>query len=276
MAGGQAEFIRVPIADVNLLKVPPESEYPDEKLLFLSDILATAWYANELVETRENDVVAIWGAGPVGLLAAQCAFARGARRVILVDEQAYRLDFAKRILPKVETVNFAKDSSGSAGEKQVLELCKDEPAGGPDACIECVGMHYAHSFAHRLEMSVGLETDTPEALNAAIYACKKGGRIGVIGVYVGICNRFNFGNLMEKCINLHAGVVPLQKYWKQLLEMIRQGKLDPSVIITHRMNLDEAAKAYEMFNNKSDNCVKIILRPSPRGSAGSGTSTAGK
>lgn len=261
--GGQADFVRVPFADVNCLKVPSEAEISDDKLVLLSDILCTAWYGTELAEVGHGDVIAIWGAGPVGLLAAQCSFARGARRVIIVDEMTYRLEFAKKILPKIETVNFSEDHTSTAGEKLVLELCKSEPARAPDACIECVGMHYAHSFLHQVEMAVGMETDTPEALNAAIFACKKGGRIAAIGAYVGMANHFNIGALMEKCISLKTGQIPVQKYWSQLLGKIQSGELDPSVIITHKMSLDDAPKAYQLFNEKLDNAIKVVFTPAP-------------
>jgi threonine dehydrogenase-like Zn-dependent dehydrogenase len=257
--GGQAEFLRVPFGDVNCLKVPPQTELPDEKVLFLSDILPTAWHGTELARVQEGDVVAIWGAGPVGLLTAQCAFARGAKRVIIVDNQEYRLDFAKKILPKIETVDFSQYSTSTAGEKRVLELCQTEPAGAPDCCVDCVGMHYAHSTVHKLEMAVGMETDSPEALNACIMACRKGGRIAGIGAYAGLCNHFNIGAFMEKCLEMRSGQTPVQKYWKELLEKVRTGKLDPSVVITHRMPLKDAAKAYQIFDNKDDNVIKIVL-----------------
>jgi threonine dehydrogenase-like Zn-dependent dehydrogenase len=135
---------------------------------------------------------------PVGILTAQCAFYRGAKRVIIVDEVAYRLEFCKKLMPKIETVDLSKDKTSSSGEKKVLELCQNEPFGAPDCCIECVGMHYAHSMVHRMEMSVGLETDSPEALNSAILACRKGGRIGGIGAYAGMVNHFMLGAFMEK------------------------------------------------------------------------------
>jgi len=255
--GGQAEYIRVPFGDVNCLLLPSADELPDEKVLFLSDILPTAWNANELAEVGRDDVVAIWGAGPVGLLAAQCAFARGARRVIMVDNQAYRLDFAKKILKGVETVNF----SSEAAEKQILRLCKDEPAGAPDCAIEAVGMHYANSYLHRVEMALGLETDSPEALNSAIVAVRKGGRIAAIGAYAGFANHFHIGAFMEKGLSMRSGQTPVQKWWRELLDRVRRGELDPSVIITHHLPLSEAANAYKMFNEKTDNVIKVVLHP---------------
>jgi len=257
IAGGQAEYFRIPLADVNCLRVP--SDMPDDKVLFLSDILPTAWHGNELAEVGRNDVVAIWGAGPVGILTAQCAFNRGARRVILVDNVPYRLDFASKVLPKVETVNFA--SGRDTAEKQIQQLCRDEPAGAPDAVIECVGMHYTNSFLHRVEMALGLETDSPEAFNAAITAVKKGGRIAVIGAYGGYANHVLLGAIMEKGLRIASGQTPVQKYWKLLLDKVRNNELDPSVIITHHMKLQDAARAYEMFDVKSDEVIKIVLQP---------------
>jgi len=258
--GGQAEYLRIPFADLNTLVLPPESELADEKVLFLSDVLSTAWHATELAEVEPGDVVAIWGAGPVGQLTAQCAFARGAKRVILVDNIKYRLDAAKQIMPKLETVNFDK-AAGTSGEERVLELCQNEPAGAPDCCIDCVGMHYAHTMMHRAEMATGLETDSPETVNACIFAVRKGGRVAVIGAYAGLCNHFNIGALMEKCLVVRSGQTPVQKYWKHLLELIKAKKLDPSVIVSHHMPLEQAAEAYKMFNEKTDDVVKVILKP---------------
>jgi threonine dehydrogenase-like Zn-dependent dehydrogenase len=261
IAGGQAEYFRVPFADINCLKLPPQSELPDDKVLFLSDILPTAWHGNELASVGQGDVVAIWGSGPVGILSAQCAFARGAKRVIIVDNIEYRLDFAKELMPKIETVDFSKSSTSTAGERQVLDLCQNEPAGAPDCCIECVGMHYAHSMVHRVEMAMGLETDSPEALNAAIFACRKGGRVAAIGAYGGYCNHFNIGAFMEKCLSMRSGQTPVQHYWKELLGKVQRGELDPSVVITHHMSLRDAPKAYQIFNDKMDNVIKIVLKP---------------
>jgi threonine dehydrogenase-like Zn-dependent dehydrogenase len=259
-SGGQAEYLRVPFADVNCLVLPNESEMPDEKVLFLSDILPTAWHGCELAKVGQGDVVAIWGSGPVGILTAQCAFARGARRVILVEKIAYRLEFAKRAVKGIETV----DASKEAGENQVLQLCRDEPAGAPDCVIECVGMHYAHSAVHRMEMATGLETDSPEALNAALVAVRKGGRVGVIGAYGGFANHFNLGALMEKSLFIATGQCPVQNYWKELLEKVKRNELNPSVVVTHHLPLNEAPNAYKMFDDKTDEVIKVVLHPGTR------------
>jgi threonine dehydrogenase-like Zn-dependent dehydrogenase len=259
-AGGQAEYLRVPFADVNCLVVPNASDFPDERVLFLSDILPTAWHGCELAQVGHGDVVAIWGAGPVGILTAQCAFARGARRVIIVDKIQYRLEFAKKAVKGLEAV----DATKTAGETQVLELCKNEPAGAPDCVIECVGMHYAHAAIHKVEMKMGMETDSPEALNACIYAVRKGGRVGVIGAYGGLANHVNLGALMEKSLFIATGQCPVQKYWKDLLERIKRNELNPKVVITHHVPLDDAANAYKMFNEKSDEVIKVVLHPGSR------------
>jgi len=258
-AGGQAEYLRVPFADVNCLSLPSEQELPDDKVLFLSDILPTAWHGCELAAIGSGDVVAIWGAGPVGILTAQCAFARGARRVIIVDKIDYRLEFARKTIKGIETVDSS--SGNDAGELKVLELCKDEPAGAPDAVVECCGMHYAHSHIHRFEMSLGLETDSPEALNAAIVAVRKGGRVAVIGAYGGFANHFNLGAMMEKCLEVRTGQTPVQRYWKDLLEKVKRNELDPAIVITHHVPLADAARAYEVFNEKLDDVIKVVLVP---------------
>jgi threonine dehydrogenase-like Zn-dependent dehydrogenase len=262
-AGGQSEYLRVPFADVNCLVVPSqqESNLTDTQLLFLSDILPTAWHGNELAQVSPGDVVAIWGAGPVGILSAHCAFARGARRVILVDRVAYRLDYAKSKIPNLETVDFSK--ARDSGEAQVAELCKNELAGAPDCCIECVGMHYTNSLMHRVEMAIGLETDSPEALNACLVAVRKGGHVAAIGAYGGFANHFNIGALMEKGLTIGSGQTPVHRYWKDLLQRVINKELDPTIVVTHNMTLPEASKAYQMFNDKKDNVIKVVLHPQP-------------
>jgi threonine dehydrogenase-like Zn-dependent dehydrogenase len=180
--------------------------------------------------------------------------------VLIVDNVPYRLEYARRVVPKVETVDTS--SKNDPAEKQILALCRDEPAGAPDAVIECVGMHYANSFIHQFEMTVGLETDSPEALNSALVSVKKGGRVGVIGAYGGFCNHFNIGALMEKGLHIGTGQTPVHKYWKDLLEKVKRGELDPSIVVTHRLPLTQAAEAYQIFNDKQDNVIKVILSPS--------------
>ena len=257
--GGQAEFARVPLADVNCLKLPSESELPDDKVVLLSDVLSTAWHANELGRVAKGDSVAIWGAGPVGILAAHCAQVRGASRVVLIDQEDYRLQFAKEKLPGVETINFKTRKTLD----QLHELFVDEDKRyiGPDVVIEAVGFHYVNSFSHWFQMALKLETDPSEILNELIYAVRKGGRIAVVGVYAGVTNGFNIGAFMEKGLTMAAGQTPVQKYWKHLLGLIQDGTLHPEMIITHHVPLKNASEAYKMFNEKEDGCIKVVLKP---------------
>lgn len=249
--GGQAEYTRVPMADVNLLKVP--DDMPDEKVILLSDILPTAWHANELGEVGSGDNVAIWGSGPVGILAAHVAKVRGADKVFLIDEVDYRLEYAKNKLPYVKTINFKKE--------QVYNKLREELPFGPDVGIDAVGMHYAHSVLNKIEMATGLETDTPEVLNDVIYNVRKGGRVSIIGAYGGYINHFNLGAFMEKSQTMRGGQTPCQRYWPKLLSMIRNGELDPTIVITHQGPLDQAPHLYQIFNDKQDGCIKVVMHP---------------
>jgi threonine dehydrogenase-like Zn-dependent dehydrogenase len=258
--GGQAEYLRIPLADVNTLVIPMEYELPDEKVLFLSDILPTAWHGCELASVNKDDVVAILGAGPVGILTAQCAFVRGARRVILVDKVSYRLEYAETVMKGVEVITMSNEEDL---ENQMRELCKNEPAGAPDVVIECVGMHYANTYVHRFEMAIGMETDSPEAFNSAIMLVRKGGRVAVIGAYGGFANHVNLGALMEKGLTIASGQTPVHRYWKDLLERVKRNQLDPSIVVTHHLPLEDAARAYQVFNDKQEEVIKIILHPYP-------------
>jgi threonine dehydrogenase-like Zn-dependent dehydrogenase len=256
--GGQAQYVRVPFADVNALKVP--SNLPDDKVVLLSDILPTGWHATECGKVGEGDRVAIWGAGPVGILAAQCAHVRGASEVVLIDCQPDRLDFAKEKMPYVKTINF-KDGDVHDQLHQILGET------GPDVCLECVGFHYAKTKLHKLEMLMMLETDPSDILNELIRCCRKGGRIGVVGVYAGYCNHFNIGAFMEKGLSMSAGQTPVQKYWHHLLDLVKEGKLTPDMVITHHLPIDDAPKGYKMFNDKEDGCIKVVLKPNAAESA---------
>lgn len=259
--GGQAEYLRVPFADVNCLKVP--DSLTDEQVLFLSDILPTAWHGCELGEVHEGDNVAIWGAGPVGQLAAQCARHRGAKQVFLIDSVPYRLEFAKATLgADIHTINF-KDTN-------VIKTLKELTEEGPDVCIDCTGSHYATNLLHKVEYALQLELDTPEIVNECVEACRKGGRISVIAAYIGYVNHFNLGAFMEKQLTMRGGQTPCQKYWPTLLEKVKTGALDPTKIITHKLPLEEAADGYHVFNEKTDNCIKVVLYPGgvPAKSAG--------
>lgn len=253
--GGQAEFVRVPLADSNCLKVPEGMN--DLDVLFLTDILPTAWHANEMGEVHEGDVVAIWGAGPVGILAAHCAMYRKARRVILIDEIDYRLKHAQKVVPGVEIINYKEKATTTA----LKELTSNEPGRAPDVCIEAAGFHYSKSWLHTIETTLQLETDSGDILNEMIVACRKGGRISIVGVYAGYVNHFNIGAFMEKQLTMRGGQTPVQRYWPTLLPLVQSGTLKPSIVITHVLPLEDGAKGYELFNDKKDGCIKVVLQP---------------
>merc|ERR1712130_864767 len=245
-----AEYVRVPYADVNLLKVP--EHLPDEKVFSLADSLTTAWHANELGEVSEGKTVCIWGCGPVGLYTAMWAKFRKAARVISVDCVPERLEMANSL--GCETVNFA--------EVNVLDTIREMIPGGPDICIEAVGFRYPKSILHKVERAIRLETDAPDILTECITLVRKGGNVAIIGDYYGLANHFPVGMLFEKGITLRAGIVPVQKYWKELLQYIDEGKVDPSNIVTHHMSLEDIAQAYKMFDLKENGAIKVIIHPS--------------
>eukprot|EP01125_Pyxidicula_operculata_P009882 TRINITY_DN3250_c0_g1_i3.p1 TRINITY_DN3250_c0_g1~~TRINITY_DN3250_c0_g1_i3.p1 ORF type:complete len:357 (-),score=40.64 TRINITY_DN3250_c0_g1_i3:283-1353(-) len=197
--GGQAEYIRVPFGDVNCLQIP--KDLPDEKFLFLSDVLCTAWHACELGNVSKGDTVAIWGCGPIGLTAAVWSKIRGASKIIVIDSIQYRLDMA-RSQTDCDVINF---SDGTDVRKAVLDLIP----GGPNVCIDAVGFRYAKSITHRLEKLVRAETDAIDSLSEAIYACRKGGRVVMIGDYIGLANHFPVGPAMEKGLTLVGSQVPV-------------------------------------------------------------------
>ncbi|GAB2455297.1 zinc-dependent alcohol dehydrogenase [Streptosporangium sandarakinum] len=252
-AGGQAEYARVPFADVGPIKV--EDGLPDEKVLFLSDILPTGWMGAEMCDIKPGDVIAIWGAGPVGQLAAVSARLMGAERVICIDRLPYRLHHAERA--GAETLNYE--------EVDVLEALQDMTAGrGPDACIDAVGMEAHHGnpamYAYdRTKQATRLETDRPYALRQAILACRNGGTVSVIGVYGGFVDKFPMGAIMNRSLTLRAGQCHVQRYMRPLMDRIRHGDIDPSFVISHRMRLEDAPHAYEMFKNKENECNKVVL-----------------
>ena len=253
-AGGQAEYVRVPFSDVGPIKI--ESDLPDEKVLFLSDIFPTAYMGAEMCDIKPGDVVAVWGAGPVGLLAISSAYLLGAEKVIAIDRFDYRLQMASE-KAGAETINY--------DDASVFEALKDITAGrGPDACIDAVGLE-AHSdigplqLYDRLKQAVRLETDRGPALREAILACRNGGTVSIIGVYGGLMDKFPIGSLMNRSITVRSGQCHVQRYTRPLLNRIEQGEIDPSFVITHRLPLEEAPNAYETFKQKQDDCVKVVL-----------------
>jgi threonine dehydrogenase-like Zn-dependent dehydrogenase len=253
-AGGQAQYARVPFADVGPIKI--ENDLPDEKVLFLSDIFPTGYMGAEMCDIRGGDVIAVWGAGPVGLLAMASARLLGAERVIAIDRFDYRLEKAAREVG-AETIDYEK--------VDVQEVLKDLTAGrGPDACIDAVGME-AHSdvgplqLYDRAKQAVRAETDRGPALRQAITSCRNGGTVSVIGVYGGLMDKFPVGSWMNRSITLRTGQCHVQRYTRPLLERIERGEIDPSFVISHRLPLDEAPRGYEMFKQKQDGCTKVVL-----------------
>ncbi|APR78600.1 Threonine dehydrogenase [Minicystis rosea] len=253
-AGGQAEYARVPFADVGPIKVP--AELTDEQVLFLSDIFPTAYMGAEMAEIEPGDVVAVWGAGPVGLLAVASARLLGAERVIAIDRFPYRLQMARDKAGASATINYE--------EVDVLEALAEMTAGrGPDACIDAVGMEaHGHGpmFAYdRAKQAMRLETDRPIALREAIQACRNGGIVSVIGVYGGFIDKFPMGAVMNRSLTIKSGQCHVQRYMRPLLERIQKGEIDPSFVITHRMKLEDAPRGYDLFVNKLDGCEKVVL-----------------
>jgi threonine dehydrogenase-like Zn-dependent dehydrogenase len=255
-AGGQAEYARVPFADVGPIKVP--ESLSDEQVLFLSDILPTGYMAAENCGIQAGDTVAVWGCGPVGQFAIASAFLLGAERVIAIDRFHERLRLAATALD-AETIDYT--------ETNVLEALREMTGGrGPDACIDAVGMeahaHHAMAFAYdRVKQAMMLETDRPIALREAIQACRSGGTISVAGVYGGMIDKFPAGTLMNRSLTIRTGQTHVQRYMRPLLERIEKGEIDPSFVITHRMALEEAPLAYRMFRDKQDDCIKVVLKP---------------
>ena len=253
-AGGQAEYIRVPFADTNSLIIPQGID--DEKVLFLSDIFPTGYMAAENCNIKRGDTIAVWGAGPVGLMCMKSAFLLGADRVIAIDHYDSRLKKAEEF--GVETINYQDVDS-------LIDKLKAKTGGrGPDGCIDAVGLeahgHTVTATIDRIEAAVGLVTDRCDALRMAIMACKKGGTVSVPGVYGGYVDHFPFGVAFGKGLNFKMGQTHTQKYMKPLLDLILADKIDPSFVITHRVSIDEGADAYKTFNDKKDECIKVVLK----------------
>src|SRR5438552_5124378 len=253
--GGQAEYVRVPFADVGPIKI--YEDLRDEQVLFLSDIFPTGYMAAENCNIQPGDTVAVWGCGPVGLLAIKSAFMLGAERVIAIDRVAFRLRKAAEDC-SAETINCE--------QVNVLEALKEMTGGrGPDACIDAVGME-SHGtrpehLYDRAKQALMLESDRPSALRETIHACRKGGTVSIPGVYGGLIDKFPIGAAFGKGLTLKMGQTHVHKYMRLLLDRIRRGDIDPSFVITHKFPLDEAPRAYRMFHQKSDDCVKVVMKP---------------
>jgi threonine dehydrogenase-like Zn-dependent dehydrogenase len=253
-AGGQAEYVRVPFADVGPLKVP--EGLTDEQVLFLSDILPTGYMGAEMCDIQPGDIVAVWGAGPVGQFAIVSAYLLGAERVIAIDRFPYRLRMAKEKAGAAEVINYEEES--------VLDRLLELTGGrGPDKCIDAVGMEahgHAASYAYdRAKQALMLEADRPIALREAITACRNGGTVSVIGVYGGFIDKFPMGTIMNRSLTIRSGQCHVHRYMRPLLERIQRGEIDPTFVITHRMRLEDAPHGYEIFLNKEDGCEKVVL-----------------
>jgi threonine dehydrogenase-like Zn-dependent dehydrogenase len=253
-AGGQAEYLRVPYSDVGPIIIPDGLE--DDKVLFLSDILPTGWQAAVNADIEEGDTVAVWGCGPVGLFAIQSALVLGAHRVIAIDHYPRRLGLAKSM--GAEVLNY--------NDTDIREALFEMTGGiGPDACIDCVGME-SHglgidNIVDTVKAHTFLGTDRPAALRQAILACRKGGRVSIPGVYGGMADKFPIGALMEKGLTVKTGQTHVQKYSHQLLEMIGEGKLDTTFMISHRASLEEAPAMYKHWHDDQNEYTKIVLKP---------------
>ncbi|KAJ6107613.1 hypothetical protein N7523_008936 [Penicillium sp. IBT 18751x] len=256
-AGGQAEFIRVPYGNVNLLPIP--DDVPDEKALFLSDVLATSWHCVVDTGVKKGDVVAIWGSGPIGQMCAQFSFFHGADRVIMIDggNGAWRLDYVKTKVPKVETLDFTNLPKGESVTSQLKKMVH----GGPDVALECAAGEYAKGWMHYFEQMLGMETDSSEILNEMITSVRSFGRVGVTGIYAAYTNHFNIGALMETGVRLIGnGQAPVHKYWKQLMELIQNGQLNPLDMVTHRVRLEDMEKVYAAFDQRDQGMQKIFVQ----------------
>jgi threonine dehydrogenase-like Zn-dependent dehydrogenase len=256
-AGGQAEYARVPFADVGPLKL--ESDIPDEKVLFLTDIFPTGYQAAEQCDIRPGDTVAVWGCGPVGLFAIQSAYLLGAGRVIAIDRFAERLAMARDV-GKADVINYESDTD------DIVETLKQMTGGrGPDHCIDAVGMEsHGTDLMYKIDrgkQALKLQLDRANVLRLAIQACGKGGTVSVPGVYAGLIDKFPFGQVFAKALTIKCGQTHAHRYLRPLLERIEKGEIDPSAIITHRMKLDDAPHGYDIFQHKEDGCVKVVLTP---------------
>ncbi len=254
-AGGQAEYARVPYADVGPIKIP--DGLTDDQVLFLSDILPTGYMAAEACEIKPGDVVAVWGCGPVGQFAIKSAYLLGAERVIGIDRFRYRLRIA-RDRAGAETINYM--------DQDVYETLLEMTGGrGPDAVIDAVGLEAHGSGAtyafDRIKQAMMSETGRPIALREAIMACRNGGIVSVPGVFGGLIDKFPMGSFMNRALTMKTGQTHVQRYMKPLLDRIQKGEIDPSFIITHRLPLDRAPEAYQMFRDKQDECLKVVLKP---------------
>lgn len=254
-AGGQAEYTRVPYADFGPIKVP--ESLTDDQVLFLSDIFPTGYQAAEYAEIQPGDTVAVWGCGPVGQFAIRSCFLFGASRVIAIDRHHARLRLAEQ--GGAETLNYEDTDD-------LVELLKQLTGGtGPDRCIDAVGME-AHGTSlygkiERGKQALKLQMDNATVLRQAFQSAKAGGNVSVCGVYVGMIDKFPFGTIFAKGLTVKTGQCNVRRYMQPLLDRIVRGEIDPPEIISHKVNLREAAKMYDLFESEKDECTKVVLNP---------------
>lgn len=249
--GGQAELVRVPYADYGARKIP-EGE-PDEKYLFLTDIIPTGWTGIDRAQVKGGETVAVFGCGPVGLMAMKCAWLRGAERVIGVDVYDYRLDMARKAC-SAEAINSRKTDA--------IQAIRDATEGrGADVCVDAVGMEADIGAVRKIEAAAHAEAGTIQAFAETVSAVRRGGHIAVLGVYATSYDNFPFGQIFDKGLTIHLGQAPVQRYIDELMELIKDGKLVAHDIITHTLPLSEGPHGYQIFNDKKDNCVKVVLKP---------------
>ncbi len=254
-AGGQAQYVRVPFADVGPLKIPESLR--DEQVLFLTDIFPTGYMAAEVCGIKPGDLVAVFGCGPVGQFAIRSAYMLGADRVLAIDRIPERLQLAQE--GNAEVIDYDQVDD-------VVEVLKQMTGGrGPDHCIDCVGMEaHGHDFVAAYDyfkQRTKLAFDRPKVLRQAIQACRKGGTVSIPGVYGGMLDKIPFGAAFSKSLTFKMGQTHMHRYLQPLLRRVEQGDIDPSFVITHRLRLDDAPNAYRTFRDKQDQCIKVVLDP---------------
>jgi S-(hydroxymethyl)glutathione dehydrogenase / alcohol dehydrogenase len=254
--GGQAELLRVPYGNFTPFVIPESTELEDESLLFLSDVLPTAYWSVENSGMQEGDTVVVLGCGPIGLMVQKFAWMKGAKRVIAVDNLPYRLNHAKQ-MNNVEIINFDDFNAFEDAGSHIAEMTK----GGGDVVIDCVGMDGEKTPIEVAEQKLKIVGGTTSAIKIGMKAIRKYGTLQLTGVYGSVYNQFPLGNLFERNITVKMGQAPVIHLMPQLFEMITAGELDPTGIISHKLPLDKASDAYQIFNDHEDECIKVILKP---------------
>lgn len=254
-SGGQAEYLRVPFADVGPIKVP--DHLTDEQVLFLSDIFPTGYMAADFCNIQPGDTIAIWGCGPVGQMAIRSAFLLGAERVIAIDTVPERLELARQ--GGAMTLDFMNDDIYD----RIMELTRGR---GADACIDAVGteadaMSGVDALIDRVKVATFLGTDRPHVLRQAIHCCRNFGTVSIVGVYGGLLDKIPFGSAINRGLTFRMAQTPVQSYLPKLLERIEKGEIDPSFVITHRATLEDGPDLYKTFRDKKDGCIKVVLKP---------------